>query len=68
MVLKWPGKLLEKRKLNSGGAQGGTAGLLEFLSKSDKNANCVENYFRLKWVDNLTFLEIINRVIIKIAS
>ena len=38
----------------------GTLGIIEFLSQSNKNANCVAKDSRWKWVDDLTFLEIIN--------
>ena len=43
-----------------GGAQGVTLGILEYLSQSNKNANCVDPSMRWKWVDDLTILEIIN--------
>ena len=67
MFVKWHGKHSKSRKLNGGGPQGGTLGILEFLSQSNTNANCVEQDFRWKFVDDLTMLEIINLINIGIS-
>ena len=68
MFVKWHGKQSKRRTLNGGGPQGGTFGIIEFLSQSNANANCVKEDLRWKWVDDLTFIEIINLVNIGIAS
>ena len=68
MFVKWHGKKSTSRKLNGGGPQGGTLGLLEYQSQSNTNANCVEPSKRWKWVDDLTVLEIINLINIGISS
>ena len=68
IFVKLHGKQSRRRHLNGGGPQGGTLGIIEFLYQSNTNANCVKNDFRWKWVDDLTFLEIINLVNIGIAS
>ena len=68
MFVKSHGKYSSKRHLNGGGPQGGTLGIIEFLSQSNLNANSVPEDFRWKWVDNLTFVEIINLVNIGISS
>ena len=48
------------RKLNGGGPQVGTFGILEYLSQSNDNANMVEEEDRYKFVDDLTILDVIN--------
>ena len=68
MYVKWHGKYSTKRNLNGGGPQGGTLGILEFLSQSNKHADCVEKDSRWKWMDDLTFLEIINFINIGISG
>ena len=68
MYVKWPGTESKRRKLNGGGPQGGTLGIIEFLYQSNTNANCVKEDFRWKWVDDLTLLEIINLLNIGISS
>ena len=62
MFVKWHGHKSKSRNLNGGGPQGGTFGILEYLSQSNSNANCVAEDKRWKWVDDLTILEIINMV------
>ena len=68
MFVKRHNKQSTKRQLNGGGPQGGTFGILEYLSQSNKNANCVENNQKWKWVDDLTILKIINLINIGMAS
>ena len=68
MRVKWKGVYSKVRPLNGGGPQGGTLGILEFLSQSNDNANMVEPDDRFKFVDDLTILEIINLLIIQISS
>ena len=60
MKVKWKGKLSTVRKLKGGGPQGSTFGIWEYLSQSNDNADFVEESERFKFVDDLTFLEIIN--------
>ena len=68
MFVKWHGIKSKSRNLNGGGPQGGTFGILEYLSQSNSNANCVDKDLRWKWVDDLTVLEIINLINIGITS
>ena len=42
MYVKWHDKNSTKRKLNCKGPQGGTLGILEFLSQSNKNVDCLK--------------------------
>ena len=60
MSVKWKGKVTEPRRINGGGPQGATIGILEYLSQSNKSANCVNQEERFKFVDDLTILEIVN--------
>ena len=60
MSVKWKGKVTEPRRINGGGPQGATIGILEYLSQSNKSANCVDQKERFKFVDDLTILEIVN--------
>ena len=55
------------RNLHGGGPQGGTLGILEYLFQSNNSADCVESQDRFKFVDDLTFLEIVNILTIGIA-
>ena len=57
--VKWHGHLSSERNLNGGGPQGSTFGLWEYLSQSNDNAECVDVDDRFKFVDDLSFLEII---------
>ena len=68
MTVKWKGIYSRIRKLNGGGPQGGTFGILEYLSQSNDNANNVNESDRFKFVDDLTILEIINLLTIEISS
>ena len=60
MSVKWHGQVTEPRKINGGGPQGATLGILEYLSQSNESANCVSPEDRFKFVDDLTVLEIVN--------
>ena len=68
MKVKWKGIHSTVRRLNGGGPQGGTFGILEYLSQSNDNADMVEIDDRFKFVDDLTALEIINLLTIEISS
>ena len=67
MFVKQHDKQSNKRQLNCGGPQRGTFGILEYLSQSNKNAKCVEENQKWKWVDNRKILEIINLIYFGIA-
>ena len=68
MKVKWHGKLSTERKLKGGGPQGSSFGLWEYLSQSNDNANCVEVKNHFKFVDDLSFLEIIFLLSIGLSS
>ena len=68
MKVKWHGHLSSERDLNGGGPQGSSFGLWEYLSQSNDNAECVDEEDRFKFVDDLSFLEIIYLLNVGLAS
>ena len=68
MKVKWQGNYSSERDLNGGGPQGSTFGIWEYLSQSNDNAQCVEESDRFKFVDDLSFLEIIYLLSVGIAT
>ena len=68
MKVKWKRELSDKRELKGGGAQGSTFGLWEYLSQSNDNADCVNEEERFKFVDDLSFLEVVNLINVGIAT
>ena len=66
--VKWIGKLSTARKLKGGGPQGSTFGIWEYLSQSNDNADFVKESERFKFVDDLTFLEIISLLNVGLAT
>ena len=47
---------------------GATLGILEYLSQSNSNADCVGQNERFKFVDDLSILEIVNLLTVGICS
>ena len=68
MKVKWHGEMSSSRQLNGGGPQGSTFGIWEYLSQSNNNANSISESDRFKFVDDLTFLEIIWLLNVGIAT
>ena len=68
MKVKWNGNISAPRDLNCGGPQGSTFGIWEYLSQSNDNANCIEESERFKFVDDLSFLEIIYLLNVGLAT
>ena len=60
MYVQWHGLESTMRQMPGGGPQGGTFGIWSYLSQSNNNADCVQQDLRFKFVDDLTFLEMIN--------
>ena len=58
--VRWRGLTTSPRRINVGGPQGATLGILEYLSQSNNSADCVSSNERCKLVDDLTILEIVN--------
>ena len=68
MQVKWHGEMSSTRELKGGGPQGSTFGIWEYLSQSNDNANCISESERFKFVDDLSFLEIINLLSVGLAT
>ena len=68
MKVKWHNEFSSERELKGGGPQGGSLGIWEYLSQSNDNANCVDESERFKFVDDLSFLEIIQLLNIGLAT
>ena len=68
MYVRWHGVTSETRKLNAGGPQGSTLGILEYLSQSNDNADNVPLEDRFKFVDDLSILEVIHLLTVGLAS
>ena len=54
MTVKWHGCHSEPRKVNGGGPQGATLGLLEYLSQSNNSADIENDSDRFKFIDYLS--------------
>ena len=68
MRVKWKGLLSKVRDLNGGGPQGSSLGIWEYLSQSNDNADFVDIENRFKFVDDLSFLEVVSLLEIGLAS
>ena len=66
--IKWHNKLSKPRKMPGSGAMGSSIGNMEFDSQTNNNADCVPEKNRIKFVDDLSVLEIINLLNIGLAS
>ena len=66
--VKWRGFITPPIKVNGGGPQGATLGLLEYLPQTNNSADCVGQDERFKFVDDLTILEIINLLTVGLSS
>ena len=60
MSVKLNGVTSEVFQMPGGGPQGTLLGVLEYLIQSNNNADCVDEDLRFKYVDDLTFLELIS--------
>ena len=67
MTVNWQGCLSETKNLPGGGPQGATLGLSEYISQSNDSANIVPVEDRFKFVDDLTALEIVYLLIVRIS-
>ena len=68
MIVKWHGLLSRIRDLNGGGPQGGSFGILEYLSQTNKNFDHLDEDLVFKYIDDVTILEIVNLLSIGLAS
>ena len=68
LQVKWNHTYSISKTVNGGGPQGITAGILEYLSQSNGNFNFLHNDDIYKFVDDASFMEIINMLSIGISS
>ena len=68
MRVKWKGGLSSEKFLPGGGPQGGLLGTLEYTSQSDGNTNFLTEKEKYKFIDDLSFLELLNLLMCGIAS
>ena len=61
-------ELLLHLENNGGGPQGATLGILEYLSQSNNNSDCVNDADRFKFIDDLTTIEVVNLLITGVCS
>ena len=66
--MKWMVEITAPRRINGGGPQGATLGILEYLPQSNNSADCEGPDDRLKFVDDLPILEIANLLTIGLSS
>ena len=67
MSVSWHGHPTVPRKVNGCGPQGATLGILEYLSQSNNNADCVNFEDRFNFIDDPTIFEIVNLLTIGIS-
>ena len=60
MAVKLNGVTFDTFQMPGGGPQGTLLGVIEYLIQSNNNADCVDPDLRFKYVDDLTFLELIS--------
>ena len=60
MSVKWHGCSSIPKNIKGGGPQGASLGQLEYLSQSNNSSDCVDVKDQLKFVDDLSILEIAN--------
>ena len=68
IVVKWNNTFSSEKKMNAGGPQGSTTGILEFLSISNDNSNCIPEEQRFSYIDDLSCLELVNLLIIGLQT
>jgi hypothetical protein len=68
MSVVWYGCQSVPRKINGVDPKGATLGILEYLSQSNNNSDCVSEENRFELVDDPNILEIVNIVTIGLAS
>ena len=68
MKVKWMNQLSSTRDLPGGGPQGTSIGLIEYDSQSNDNTDFLSQEDKFKFVDDLSTLEIINLIMVGLAS
>lgn len=68
MKVKWNNKFSSSRNLPGGGPQGGTLGIVEYKSNTNKNTDFLSGEEKFKYIDDLSILEVINLILAGISS
>ena len=68
MKIKWHSNFSKSQHMLCSGVMGSNVGNWEFDSQTNRNADCVPEDDRFKFVDDLTCLEVVNLINIGIAS
>ena len=68
MRVKWNKEMSSFYKLNGGGPQGGLMGILEYLSQTNNNTDFLSDDLKFKFIDDLSFLEILNLISLGLCS
>ena len=68
MAVQWNSKMSLKYPLNGGGPQGDVLGILEYLSQTNKNTDFLSVKDNFKFIDDLSFLEVINLILQGLSS
>ena len=66
--MKWNGVLSSSQTVNGGGPQGGTAGIIEYISQTNQNFDFLDHKDVFKFVDDASFLELLNLLTVGLAS
>ena len=62
MVVKWNGETSSAYQLKGGSPQGDLMGILEYLSQTNHNTDFIALEDKFKFIDDLSFLDIINLI------
>ena len=68
IMVKWNSCSSQPRTVKGGGPQGGTAGIVEYISLTNGNLNFLEDDEKFKFVDDASFLEILNILAVGLTS
>ena len=68
MLVKWHGVISTLKKLHGGGPQGALWGILEYLSQTNNNTDFIAPDKKFKFIDDLSFLEIVNLLCLGLSS
>ena len=60
IVVKWNGAFSKAHTVNGGGPQGGTAGIIEYITQTNGNFDFLDTENVFKFVDDASFLELVN--------
>ena len=65
---KWNSHISQPKAVNGGGPQGGTAGIVEYLSQTNGNLDFFNDDKGFKFIDDASFLEFFNLVSVGLTT